>query len=123
MYLYQQWIEAKEREREAIEDRRAIENALIKELQINEALDGTENFERGEYKIKVVGRMSKKVDTDKLQELAAECGLSEHLSALFRWKAEINAKTWNAASPNITEPLLGAITTTPSRPSFSITKE
>jgi hypothetical protein len=65
--------------------------------------------------------MNRKVDADKLQELAAEHGLSEHLGSLFRWSADINAAAWKAAAPTITAPLLGAITTTPGRPSFSIT--
>ena len=55
-----------------------------------------------------------------LSKLAAEHGLTEHLSALFRWSADINAAAWKAASEAITAPLLGAITTTAGRPSFSI---
>lgn len=123
MGLYQDWITAKENERCAIEARRLIEDELVEELAISEQHEGTANFERGEYKIKVVGRMNHKIDAEKLQELADENGLSEHLSALFRWKPEINSKAWSNAASSITEPLLGAITTTPGRPSFSITKE
>ena len=67
--------------------------------------------------------MNRKVDSDKLQELAAENGLTEHLSTLFRWKPDIDAKAWKAADESITRPLMGAITTTPSRASFVIIKE
>jgi hypothetical protein len=53
--------------------------------------------------------------------LAAEAGLSDHLGSLFRWKPEINATAWKQADNSITNPLLGAITSTPGRTSFSIT--
>ena len=117
------WAEAKESERSAIEKRRSIEDELLKMLSIDQAFEGTENFEFDGYKIKVVGRFTRKVDAEALQELAAETGLTEHLSSLFRWKPEIDAKAWKSADVSITTPLMGAITTTPSRASFTITKE
>lgn len=119
--LSAQWLAAKEAEREAIEVRRAIEDQMLEALRVSQALDGTENYESEGYKVKVVGRLNRKIDADKLQELAIENGVYEHLQNLFRWKPEINAKAWNAADPSITNPLLGAITTTPGRPSFTIT--
>ena len=114
------WIEAKETEKEAIEERRKIENELIDELQIPETLDGTRSFEDSGYKVKVTGRMNQKIDADKLQDIAYENGIHEHLGDLFRWKPEINARAWKAASESITKPLNEAITTTPGRPSFHI---
>lgn len=122
MSVYQQWIDAKEMERLAIETRRKIEDQLIEELRIVEDLDGTANFERDDFKIKVTGRMNRKVDGDKAQEIATELGLSDHLASLFRWKPEINLSVWKATDKSITDPLLEAVTTTPGRPSFSITK-
>ena len=122
--LCQLWIQAKEDERTAIEHRRAYEDKLMSLIGVAENFEGTENAEApGGYKIKITGRMSRKVDAEALQELAAESGLTEHLSSLFRWKPEIDAKAWKAADSSITTPLMGAITTTPSRASFSITKE
>lgn len=119
--LSARWLAAKEAEREAIEVRRAIEDQMLEALRVSQALDGTENYESEGYKVKVVGRLNRKIDAEKLQELAIENGVYEHLQNLFRWKPEINAKAWNAADPSITNPLLGAITTTPGRPSFTIT--
>lgn len=121
--LSEHWLELKELEREATEKRRKIEDDLIKALKVPETLDGTENFDLDGYKLKIVGRMTRKVDSDKLQELAAEHGLSEHLTSLFRWSAEINTAVWKASSEKITAPLLDAITTKAGRPSFTITKE
>jgi hypothetical protein len=117
------WIELKEAERKATEERREVEDTIMSLLDISESLDGTETRKDGDYAIKIVGRMNRRVDTDKLQQLAAENGLTDHLSTLFRWKAEINSSIWKASDSAITQPLLDAITTTPGRPSFTITKE
>ena len=119
--LAKQWEIAKSTEAEWTQRRRKIEDQLVKQLEIPETLDGTKNIELGEYKIKIEGRITKKVNSDKLQELAIEAGLEDHLSSLFRWKPEINATAWKAADAKLTDPLLGAITSTPGRPSFSVT--
>ena len=122
--LSEYWLELKEVEKQATEKRREVEDKLMSLLELPESLDGTENFELDSgYKIKVIGRMTRKVDTDKLQELAAANGLTEHLSSLFRWTADINAAVWKASSSSITTPLLDAITTKAGRPSFTIIKE
>jgi hypothetical protein len=93
------------------------------ELALPANLDGTSNFDRDGYAVKVVGRINRKIDSDKLQALAAEHGLADHLPSLFRWKPEINATAWKAAAATITQPLLDAITSTPGRPSFTITRK
>jgi hypothetical protein len=122
--LSEYWLELKEAEKQATDKRREVEDKINSLLGLPENLDGTQNFDlESGYKIKVVGRMTRKVDSDKLQELAAEHGLTDHLSSLFRWTPEINAAVWKATSEYITEPLLGAITTKPARPSFTIIKE
>ena len=123
MTLYQQWIEAKEEERRAVEERRRIEDALVKQFEIPENLEGTSNIDADGFKIKIEGRINRRVNADLLQEIAAENDLSAHLSSLFRWKPEINAAAWKAADEAITKPLLDAITATPGRPSFTISKK
>lgn len=122
MSLYQDWIAAKADEAAATKRRRDIEDQLVKQFQIPEGMEGTKNLEADSFKIKIEGRINRKVNADKLQELAAEHGLSDHLSSLFRWKPEINAAVWKAADKAITTPLLDAITATPGRPSFTIIK-
>jgi hypothetical protein len=123
MNLYQKWIDAKESEKAAIDLRRALEDELVEHFGIAKTLDGTQNIEADGYKVKVVGRLDRKVNSDKLQDLAAEHGLTQHLSSLFRWKPEVNATAWKSADPLITAPLQDAITTSNGRPSFTITKE
>ena len=121
--LYQRWLDANKLEGVAIKERRELEDLMVKEFAVPKDLNTTINREVEGYKVKIEGRINQKIDADKLQLLAAEAGLSEHLSSLFRWKPEINAKVWNAAADAVTAPLLGAITSTPGRPTFSITQE
>jgi hypothetical protein len=118
------WILAKQAEITAIDNRRRIEDDLVASLNVDENLDGTRVDEiPGGYQIKIVGRLNRKVDGDRLQELAAEHGLSHHLSSLFRWKPEVNLTAWKAADAYVVKPLSGAITTTPGRPSFTISRK
>jgi len=117
------WIEAKAREVKAINDRRTIEDQMRSLIGIADNLDGTMTAKPDGYVVKVTGRINRKVNADKLQELAAEAGLTEHLSSLFRWKPEINMTAWKATDAAITTPLLGAITSEAGRPSFAIIKE
>ena len=119
--LANMWLDAKEREGTATSDRRKIEDRIKSLAGIAESLDGTETVAPEMFTIKIVGRIDRKVDGDKLQELAAEHGLSEHLSSLFRWKPELNMAVWKAANEAITGPLAPAITAKPGRPSFNVT--
>lgn len=119
--IYQRWLDAKAKERAAIEVRRSLEDELMNQFGSN--LEGTRNVSDSGYKIKIVERVANKVDGEKLQELAHEAGLSEHLGQLFRWVPSINMAAWQAADESITQALLEAITTKASRPSFTIEKE
>ena len=121
--LCETWMQAKQAEAMAVETRRKIEDQVVSMIGLPETFEGTENAEAGGYRIKIVGRMTRKIDSDKVQEIAAEHGLTEHLSALFRWKPEMNMTVWKSTDSSITEPLLDAITTSTGRPSFSITKD
>jgi hypothetical protein len=123
MSLYQRWLDAKKMEALAVAERRDIEDQMAVHFGIPKDLDGTVKVEENGFIIRMEGRINKKIDAEKLQVLAAEAGLSEHLPSLFRWKPEINAKAWGSAADAVTQPLLGAITSTPGRPTFTITKE
>ena len=113
------WAVAKATEQNAQEERRTIEDQITLLLKVPADLDGTVTHGA----LKITGRIDRKVDADLLQELARNAGLSDHLSALFRWKPEINRKAWDAADTSITGPLLGAITSKPGRPSFALVTE
>lgn len=123
MSIYQDWLAAKAEEAEATSRRRKLEDQLVAQFKIPANLDKTANFEADGYKVKVEGRINRKINSEKLQEIAVEHGLMAHLECLFRWKPEINAAVWKSTDPSITTPLLDAITSTPGRPSFTIIKK
>jgi hypothetical protein len=119
--LYQDWVNAKEVERAAVEARRAIEDQIA--AKIGPSDEGTVTFKDDGYVIKYTVKMHRTVDGDKLQEIAAANGLDAYLSTLFRWKPELNLKAWKGTTENITKALAEAITTKPGRPGFDISKE
>jgi len=122
--LTQSWIDAKERERLHAGVRRQLEDKILSLIGVSENMEGTESVDTdGGYKIKITGRLNRKVNAERVQEIAAEEGLAEHLSSLFRWKPEVNLSAWKSADKVITAPFLDGITTTPGRASFSVTKD
>lgn len=121
--LSSMWLMAKTAEATAVADRRNIEDRIRQLTGLRDDVEGTETIKVPGYKVRVVSRLDRKVDAEKVQDLAAEHGLTAHLSSLFRWKPEINMSAWKSADESITGPLAGAITTKPGRPSFSIEQE
>lgn len=121
--LFFDWLDAKGREQDAIAERRMIEDQMVKEFGWTFYDEKVQTFERDNYVIKMTGRIDRKIDSEKLQEIARENGLSDHLSTLFRWKPEVNMSAWKAADGSITSPLLDAITSKMGRPSFNIVRK
>ena len=124
--LAAEWMLRKKEEGAAVRRRRQIEDEIVKAIEFVPQLSGFEGTlteQADAYVIRISGRIDRKVDSDNVQELAAEAGLSNHLSSLFRWKPEINLTAWKAADESITRALSGAITAKPGRPSFKITIE
>ena len=119
--LSNRWLELKEQEEYVVSERRLIEDQITSLMKIQESLDGVETCKINNMVIKVTGRIDRKVNAEMVQEIAAENGLTEHLSSLFRWTPAINMAAWKKCSPEITTILLGAITSKPGRPSYKIT--
>ena len=117
--LRSEWKYCKEVEGNAANRRREIEDEIAAELAINPAKDAVINA----HGFKITCRLTRKVDSDLLQDIANESSLAGFLPMLFRWKPEINAKAWKDAAPNVTSILSAAITTTAGRPSFSLIEE
>lgn len=122
MNIFEAWMAAKEAEREAVEERRTLEDELVRQLKIDDK-EGSKTIKEDGFIVKVTNRYNRRIDADLLQDIAAEHGLSDHLGSLFRWKPDIDSRAWKAADESITNPLAQAITTTPGRPSFNITKK
>lgn len=114
------WADLKAAEQAATLRRREVEDEIAELLAIKADLSGTETAQVGRCTIKISGRIDRKVDVDRLQELAYENGLFDRLPELFRWKPEINMSAWNAADESTKNALSSAITAKPGRPSFSI---
>ena len=73
----QAWLEAKEREQLAIDERREIEDYLTNAMfALSEDFEGSQSLTLDDYKLTVTGRMNRKVDADRVQELAREHGLT-----------------------------------------------
>lgn len=112
------WLRYKAEEEQAVTRRREIEAMLA--ADIPEQWEGSKTTTEGRFKVNVMRRFTRKVDGDLLQDIAREKGLMDHLSTLFRWKPEIDAKAWKLADETVTKELAGAIVTTPGKPSFKI---
>jgi len=119
--LSKQWLKAKSDEHEAQERRRSIEDQLSEALNVDDRLDAVQTTKLDDFTVKVTTRLNRKVDADLVQEIANEYGIQDSLSQLFRWKPDINLTAWKNAPKEVTQQLSKAITTTASRPSFSIT--
>ncbi|MFA5703764.1 MAG: hypothetical protein WC982_09655 [Advenella sp.] len=120
--LYQEWINAKSTENDARKRRTEIERQIVAAHGFDETKEGTTTKEDNGYKIKITGRITRKVDADKAREIAIEKGLDDQLSRLFRWKAEIDAKAWKSTDPALTGPFVAAIESKPGKPAVTITK-
>jgi hypothetical protein len=101
MSIYSDWIDAKAAEKNAVEQRRSIEDQLFNNFSKHN-FEGTIIINDDGYNMKIVERLTNKVDGDRLQELATEAGLTEHLGSLFRWTPTINMAVWKAADSSIT---------------------
>ena len=123
MSLVAEWEAAKLAEEQARERRREIEDRILSQSKVDGQQEGSTTLDMDGARVRITTRMNHKIDADKRQEIAIEHGVHQHLGDLFRWKPEINKKAWDAASDEVTRPLMDAITTTPGRPSFSIDRK
>jgi hypothetical protein len=121
--LSQEWMEAKEAEREAVEKRRLIEDELVRLLEVDQTVDHTRKIDADPFIIKIACRINRKVDGDLAQEIAAEHDMQDYLGLLFRWKPELSKTAWDGVGDNVKQVFARAVTSTPGRPSFTIIKE
>lgn len=122
-WLAAKWNERKRLESEAVALRRAIEDQIAMAMEYTETQDRSISADLPEQGIRITltPRHSRKVDGEKVQEIAAELGIEwPALQRLFRWRPELNVREWRLESQQITGPLSAAITTTAGRPSVSV---
>jgi hypothetical protein len=121
--LAEEWLEAKNAEAEAIEKRRSIEDEVVRLLEISSMDDHAREFEADPFTFKITYRINRKVNGDLAQEIAAEHDMQDYLPMLFRWKPELSMAAWKGVGDNVKSVFAPAITSTPGRPSFAITRE
>jgi hypothetical protein len=121
--LAEEWLEAKNAEVEATEKRRMIEDEVVRILEIKETDDHAREFEADPFTFKITCRINRKVNGDLAQEIAAEHDMQDYLSTLFRWKPELSMAAWKGVGDNVKQVFARAITATPGRPTFAITRE
>ena len=114
------WLNTKVQEKKLTEERRKIEDRIKSLAGIPENLDGTEIVSPPGYEIKIAGRIDRKVDANKLQEIAEMNDMIDHLSMLFRSTPDVNVGLWKKTSTQITNVFAPAITVKAGRPSFKI---
>jgi len=118
-----EWLEAKEAERDATERRRLIEDEMVRLIGVEHTDEHTRKVEANPFTIKIACRINRKVDGDLAQEIAAEHDMQDHLALLFRWKPELSKTAWDGVGDNVKQVFSRAITSTPGRPSFTITND
>jgi hypothetical protein len=113
------WHNAKMAEKCAEASRREAEDRIIELTGLRAEEDGVDTVSCGNLSVSVSRRAVKKVDYSVAAQIAAEEGLADQFSYLFRLKAEINTTAWKTADKNITSKFSPAVTTTMGRPSFT----
>ena len=120
--LLQQWLDAKEVERAAVEKRRSIEDRLSELLASEMPADGQKTIKADGFAVKVTSRITYKVNGEALQEIASKKGIPlPMLQQAFKWKCEVIGKGWNELEKGVQSALSDAVTTEKSRPSYQIT--
>lgn len=115
-----EWRRLKNKEDDARRQRRECEDQIAMLAGAQEGQTGTKNADTGIYKVRISGKVSTTVDGDKLQQVAADNGLTDSLRHLFRWKPSIDKTEWDKAPESVKRPLLQAMTTKAGRSSFTI---
>ena len=120
--LLQQWLDAKEAERAAVEKRRAIEDRLSEMLASEMPADGQKTIKADGFAVKVTSRIAYKVNGEALQEIASKKSIPlPMLQQAFKWKCEVIGKGWNELEKGIQSALSDAVTAEKGRPSYQIT--
>ncbi len=111
---------AKIAESAAKEERISLEAQILSMVPFNENKK-TQYF--NDNKLKIVGRVTKKIDPEKLQEIVNEHDVRQYLRILFKWTPTIIESEWDLTPDNIKSIISKAITTKPGKPTITIIEE
>jgi len=118
--IYQQWLEAKAAESAARATRLEIEKQICTAHEFDKTFGGVATHEVEKYVVKITGRITRKVDVEKVRDIAINNNLEGQLENLFRWKCEIDARNWKAAGADTTDVFLPAIESKPGKPAVTV---
>ena len=114
----QRWLELKEIERSAAEERRQLEDQMRKDLKIADDEEGTVKHVVDDYTIKANCRISRKINPETFLMLADREGIQ--FNEFTKWKCDLIMSAWRKQPPEIVKALMPAITTEPGRATFTI---
>lgn len=112
--------QAKEKEAQAVEYRRAIEAQIVSRYAVPEGGEGTVKDDE----FSITYKVTRTVDTTTLQ--AAWSALSPNTQKAFKWKADVDLKHLRALvdmDPDNAFQAQGFITTKPAKPSLTLKDE
>lgn len=117
--LAQMWLQYKHDEEIARQARIAIEEQLCECIGVKE--EGTTGYENDHYKIKTVGKITRSVDTEAVQNHWQQ--LPQEIQQCFKWSASLDTKNYRALlqmRADLTPQLHQFIVSKPAKPSVSV---
>jgi hypothetical protein len=114
------WLHLKATEQTLTNVRRASEDALSLIFPAQD-VEGTEDHVVPGFSVKIVHKVTRTVDPEKLTELSEEYEIDDEIARLFRFKPELNLAVFRAEAEDMQELFNNVITTKQARPSFTIT--
>lgn len=114
--LADQWQQYKIIEQTAAANRKAIEQQMQELIDIK--LEGSTTEETDHFEIKVVGKVTRSLDADLLQEDWQN--LPKAVQDCVKWKPQVDTKSLRALEAIDDMTLARYMTTKPAKPSFSI---
>ena len=116
--LSEQWLEAKEIEREAAERRRAIEDQMRKAMHLTGEEEGSVKQKLNNCVVKANCRINRRIDVEKFLHIANANHID--VTTFTRWKAELVMSAYRDLPAETKAALAPAITAEPGRPTFSV---
>ena len=114
------WGAAKAAESAANARRLEIEGQIVAAMPSPDP-EGIVTADAGDFRVKVAYKVTRKVDTEQLQELWPS--LPDNVQAVFRWKAEIKSKELRGLQqylPDQYRLVAGTIEAKPAKPSVAV---
>jgi DNA-binding FadR family transcriptional regulator len=111
-------IAAKRAEDAAIKARREIDEQITNLLRPTDKLEGTVSEKTGEYKISVVYKLTRSVDTEDLQKVWDK--LTAEQQGAFKWKADVSTAALRKLDDKALTAVSKLITSKPASPTITI---